>query len=388
MTKQNSSGSRIKLLWNKTWVRVVLIVVVVLVIIRFIVLPPVVLHYVNKSLAELKDYYGHVDDIDIALIRGAYTLNNIYINAIDSATRKETPFFNSRIVDLSVEWGALLHGKVVGEMIFEDADLSFTKDKTDPADVQKDTGQFHRLRKQLMPLRVNRCEIRDGRLHYVDSTAKPPVNIWLNDMHLLAHNLINVVDTSLLPAKIVADAGLYDGKLNFNMKLNPLAFNPTFDMNAKLENTSLPKVNNFFKAYGKFDVHSGTFGLYTELAAKDGKFVGYVKPVIKDLKILGPEDRKDNILRKIWEGIVGAAAMVLKNPEEKQIATKVPIEGSFDKTTVGVWYAVLDLLHNAFIQALQPSIDYQIDIESVHSKNIVQKEDRDKTRGKDKKDKK
>ena len=384
MARKNSTNSRVKISWEKKWVRVVVIIVVVLAIIRFFVLPPVVLHYVNKSLAELKGYYGHVDDIDIALIRGAYVINNIYINAVDSAG-KETPFFNSEVVDLSVEWGALFHGKVVGEMVFKNTDLSFTKNKTEPSDVQKDTAQFHRLRKQLMPLRMNRCEVDDGRLHYVDSTAKPPVNIWLNNIHLLAHNLINVVDTSLLPAKIDADAGLYDGKLDFNMRLNPLADQPTFDMNAKLENTSLPKLNNFFKAYGKFDVHSGTMGLYTELAAKDGKFVGYVKPVIKDLKILGAEDRKDNVLQKLWEAVVGAASMVLKNPKEKQIATKVPMEGSFDKTTVGVWYAVVDLLRNAFIQALQPSIDYQIDIASVHSKNIVEKEDNEsRKKGKDK----
>src|SRR5258705_7884290 len=110
MARQSSSDSRIKILWRKKWVRVVVIVVVVLAIIRFAVLPPVVLHYVNKSLAELNGYYGHVDDIDISLIRGAYTLNNIYINAVDSATNKETPFFNSQVVDLSIEWGALFHG--------------------------------------------------------------------------------------------------------------------------------------------------------------------------------------------------------------------------------------------------------------------------------------
>lgn len=376
MTKKGS-GSRIKSLWIKKWFRVVVIAVAVLAVIRFIVLPPVMLHYANKSLAELDGYYGQVEDIDIALIRGAYTLNNIYINAVDSATGKETPFFGSRIVDLSIEWGALFHGKIAGEMVFVDAHLSFTKDKTEPADVQKDTTQFQKLRRQLMPLRVNRCEVNNGRLHYVDSTAKPPVNIRLSNMQLLAHNLINVVDTSRLPASIKATASLYDGTLSFNMKLNPLAYHPAFDMNAELENTSLPKVNQFFQAYGKFDVESGMFGLYTEMAAADGKFVGYVKPVIKDLKVLGHQDREDNIFRKMWEGIVGAAAMVLKNPKEKQVATKVPIEGTFEKTTVGTWYAVLDLLRNAFIQALQPSIDYQIDIESVHTPNIVQKEDRE-----------
>src|ERR1041385_7672588 len=157
MTKNNSGRARIKVLWGKGWFRTIAIIVVVLILIR-IALPPVVKHYVNKTLAGLNGYYGHVDDIDIALIRGAYVLNNIYINAVDSAG-KETPFFNSEVVDLSVEWGALFHGKVVGEMVFKNTDLSFTKNKTEPSDVQKDTAQFHRLRKQLMPLRMNRCEV-------------------------------------------------------------------------------------------------------------------------------------------------------------------------------------------------------------------------------------
>jgi hypothetical protein len=42
----------------------------------------------------------------------------------------------------------------------------------------------------------------------------------MKEMHLLARNLINVVDTSELPASIKADANVYDGNLNFNMKLN------------------------------------------------------------------------------------------------------------------------------------------------------------------------
>jgi hypothetical protein len=81
-------------------------------------------------------------------------------------------------------------------------------------------------------------------------------------------------------------------------------------------------------------------------------------------------------------------ATILKNPKEKQIATKVPIEGKFDKTTVGVWYAIVDLLRNAFIQALQPSIDYQIDIESVDTKNAVQKADKKQERKEEKKEEK
>jgi len=49
------------------------------------------------------------------------------------------------------------------------------------------------------------------------------------------------------------------------------------------------------------------------MAAKEGKFVGYVKPVIEELKVLGPQNRKDTFFQKIWESLVGVVSTVLKN---------------------------------------------------------------------------
>lgn len=49
-------------------VKTTLIILAVLLVIRLI-LPYVVLHYANKSLATMNGYYGHIKDIDLALIR-------------------------------------------------------------------------------------------------------------------------------------------------------------------------------------------------------------------------------------------------------------------------------------------------------------------------------
>ena len=123
---------------------------------------------------------------------------------------------------------------------------------------------------------------------------------------LLAQRLRNSYDSSaVLPASIHATADVYEGKLRFDAKLNPLANAPTFDMSAELTQTNLVKLNDFFQAYAKVDVNDGRFGLYTEVAAKDEEFKGYVKPVIKNLDILGKEDRKDNLLQKLWEAVAG-----------------------------------------------------------------------------------
>lgn len=343
----------------------ILIIIGFLLIVR-IILPYIILHFANKTLANMNSYYGHIEDIDLAIYRGAYKIKDIYIHKSDSASKNKTEFFDSRTIDLSIHCNALLHGKIVGELEFDHPTLRFTKDKTEPDQIQKDTNDFRQLLNDFMPLRINRFEILNGIIRYIDEGSTPPVNLKMTDTHILAENLTTIKDkTLLLPARIKATAMVYGGSLNFNMKLDPLAASPTFDMNLELKNTELPKLNSFFKAYGKFDVNSGNFGLFTEIASDNNKFVGYVKPLIKKLDIVGTEDHDDNLLQKFWEGFVGTGGVIFRNQKHDQVATKIPLEGSFKNSNANIWYAVMDILRNAFVEALRPAIDNEINIKSV-----------------------
>ena len=373
--KENTGGKKPS---KRRLLKIFLSIAIVLLLVR-LALPYVVLHYANKTLAGMHGYYGHVEDIDIALIRGAYQLNNIYINKVDSVSQKQTAFFRVETIDLSVEWKALFHGELVGELVFDRPMLRFTRDKTEPEDVKKDTTDFRMILDKFMPLKINRFEVNGGVLAYHDSTTKPAVSIEMTNANILAQNLKSVYNENVvLPATVDASAYLYKGSLNLKMKLNPLADYPTFDLNTELKNTQLAELNEFFKAYGKFDVHRGTFGLFSEMAAKDNKFTGYVKPVITDLDIVGPEDRNDSFLYKLWEGVVGTVGVVFRNQKKDQVATKVPIEGNFKDPKPAIVDALVEVVVNAFIQALIPAIDNEINLSSVNSvagddKNFFQK---------------
>lgn len=368
-----------------------------MIVIARLVLPYVVLHLVNKNLATMKGYYGHVKDIDLAIIRGAYKVDSIYLDKKDTVTNKQTPFFAASIIDLSVEWKALFKGSIVGEVVLQEPMLRFTKDKVEPKDVARDSSALKELLDDFMPLRINRCEINNGRVQYIDESTKPKVDLQMTKLHLLAENLRNSYDsTVVLPATIDASANVYEGTLTFDAKANPLAVSPTFDMSAELKNTNMVKLNDFFQAYAKIDVNRGTFGLYTEVAAKEKKFAGYVKPIIKDLDVLGKEDRKDNLLQKLWEGVAGTVAEIFENQPKDQLATKIPFKGDLDDPQTNVWYALSNVLQNAFIHALQPTIDNEITIGSVkvgkdEKKTFLQKifskdDDKDKKRDDKKKD--
>jgi hypothetical protein len=229
--------------------------------------------------------------------------------------------------------------------------------------------------------------ITNGQIHYIDQGISPRIDIAMTDINAEAFNLSNVNDSAkALPATLIGSGHAYEGIFDLKVKFDALNKVPTFDLTAELKNMNVTKINDFFKAYGNFEAKSGSFGLYTEFAAKNGEFGGYVKPVIKDLKIKqGEGDLKD----VIWEAVIGAAAKLLENKKEDQIATKVPINGRFDDPNINTWRAVSYVLRNAFVQALKPTVDNSITINKLEDdskKTLLEKVFDNKDKKDDKKE--
>jgi hypothetical protein len=113
-------------------------------------------------------------------------------------------------------------------------------------------------------------------------------------------------------------------------------------------------------------VAHGTFALYTSVAADNGSYEGYFKVLFKNLDVFQWEkERKKNILAIFWQAIVGGVATVFENHTKDQLATKVPISGSYTNSSVGIWTATGTLLQNAFIHALVPKLDQHVTVEQV-----------------------
>jgi hypothetical protein len=350
--------------------KIIIAIVVVLIALR-IALPYILLHYANKNLAEMNGYYGHVDDIDVALYRGAYQLDSIYLNKVDEKGGGQTEFFSARTVDLSLEWKALFSGGLVGELIFDRPKLRFTKDLAELDEVSKDTADFRELLRDLMPVKVNRCEIQDGSLHYVDNSSSPKMDLAVTNLYATALNLKNAYDSKeVLPASLDATGNMYGGALELNMKMNPLAVETTFDLNAEVEKADMTKLNDMFQAYAGFDVNKGFFSMYVEAAAKDGKFTGYVKPLIDGLDVVEwkGQDKKDNFFQKIWESMVGGVGEIFQNQKKDQFATKINFSGDMDNPSVNVFQAIVLVLQNAFVKSLRPAIDNQINLTKLGEK--------------------
>lgn len=376
--------------------KTLIIIVVTLCAIR-IILPYVILYYANKKLAHLDGNYGHIRDIDLALYRGAYVIKDIYIKKVNG--KDTTEFFSCPRIDLSVQWHEIFQGKIVGEVEFSKPVIKYTLNKTLGKNAPKDSTNFIQLVRDFMPLRINRFAVFEGQIHYLDPGTRYSVDVPMTNVHIEATNLTNKPDTAqLMPATINMTGALYGGGITVNVKLDPLSDIPTFDLNGQLNNTNLVNMNQFFKAYGDFDVERGNFGLYTEIAARDSAFKGYVKPIIKDIKIVKFSKEEGSFPQIVWEAFLGGTVEVFSNQKKDQFATNVPFEGKFKHPKIDIVEAIFAVLRNAFIEALRPSIDNSINIDSVNPSGegkkkgiwarVFGKDDKDKSKDKDKDKKK
>ena len=119
----------------------------------------------------------------------------------------------------------------------------------------------------------------------------------------------------------------------------------------------MTKLNDVFRSHAKFDVSEGTFAFYSELSAKDGRLDGYVKPILKDMKVYDRrQDKEKSLIGQAYEGLVGAVATLLQNPRE-EVAAKVAVAGRIDDPAISRWDAVFSLVRNAFVKAVRPGLE-------------------------------
>lgn len=348
---------------NKIFLTVA-IVAVVLIAVRA-ALPGVVKDYVNRTLAGLEAYDGSVQDIDLALWRGAYRIDGIRI--VKRGAEQEIPFFDADRVDLSVQWSSLLRGSLVSEVVFIRPVLNFVQEKSEQESQTGKEENWQAQLEELFPFKFNTVEVREGTITFTAPGIKTKDALKAERVHALVTNLTNVADENEETFADFALEGtvLGDAPAKVKGSVDPWAQQPTFDVNLEIKRVALPKVNPWLREYIKADAESGDFELYMEIAAAEGKFKGYAKPILQNVNITSTAEKEENVLRKLWEGIVEFAANVLENDEEEQVAARVPFTGTIENPEASVWSTIASVLRNAFVSAFARSLEGSISLRDV-----------------------
>src|SRR4051812_2828307 len=242
---------RSKLLWAA------IILLVAALVVRAM-MPIWVRDYVNRKLSEMKDYRGHVADVDIHLWRGAYSIHAVEIKKVTGNV--PVPFFAAPVIDLSVEWKALFHGALVGEVNFERPKINLVNAASKANSQAPLDEPWTQKVRELFPLKINRFTVKEGEVHYRDFGKTPAVDVVLDRLDVVATNLTNSTKVAeTLKANIEMNGRpLREGTFKTEINLDPYASKPTFAMKSEVDGVPLVKLNEFAKAYAGITFEAGT----------------------------------------------------------------------------------------------------------------------------------
>jgi hypothetical protein len=209
-------------------------------------------------------------------------------------------------------------------------------------------------------LRIDRLDIVKSTFGFVNKTVKPTYRVFVSDTAMSLTNLSSLPSGETSQAKLTGKF-MGSGPASADFKLRPTRPGPDFDLAVQIEETDLKTMNDLLRAHGNFDVTAGRFSMYTELSVRDRRVSGYVKPLFQDMTVYDArQDRDKNVLRKVYEGVVGGVSRVLQNRPRDEVATRIEISGPLDNPNAGIIETIVGLVQNAFFKAILPGFEARL----------------------------
>ena len=336
----------------------ILLVLALLLGLLRLALPAIAEREINSRLAMMGDYTGRIEAVDINLWRGNYQLHDLKIQRRGGEV--PVPLLDAPLVDISLSWRNLLRGGIVAEASFERPQVHFVHGKGDE-DSQAGTGVDWREKlENLVPIRLDEVEVRDGTVHFQNFTSSPQVDLKATGVNAEILNLTNVRDAEgRRVAELQATGTLFEsGRIESTARFDPFGRAEEFDFALRVLGIDLTQVNTFARAYAGLDFESGNGELVMEIEAEDGQLGGYAKPLFQQLNILSWEDDSaeadGNVLEIAWEAAAEAVTELFTNQPAEQFGTRIEIDGDIGDPEVSTLQAVGGVLRNAFIEAFRP----------------------------------
>ena len=206
-------------------------------------------------------------------------------------------------------------------------------------------------------VRVDRIGIVGGVLGFVNQAATPEYRLYLTDADLTLERYSSRLSDG--PASLAIQGKFMGtGETDISGSMRRSQDSPDLELKIKIAGTQIRSMNNLLRAHGKFDVVKGLFSCYSEIRIDDGKIEGYVKPLVRKLKVYDTvQDRDKPALDKVKEGAMEDLSTFLENVPRQEVATKVNVSGETSRPQTEIIEIVIGLIQNAFFKAILPGFE-------------------------------
>lgn len=205
-----------------------------------------------------------------------------------------------------------------------------------------------------MLLLVDRFRISRSEVGFVNLTSAPRYRLFFTGFDLEMDNLSNQSSQGEAEFRASGDF-MGSGRTRLHGGFRPDGKGADFDIHLEMRDAQLASLNDVLRAYAGFDVDKGRFSLFTEIAVKDRRIEGYIKPIISDLHVYGNhKDHHKGYLQQGWEHIVDGIAYLLENDQRREVATVARLSGRVSDPQANNFRVALGLIRNGFFEAILP----------------------------------
>jgi len=206
-------------------------------------------------------------------------------------------------------------------------------------------------------VRVEQIRIDGAELGFVNQAATPEYRVYLTDADVTLEHYSNQLREG--PASMAIHGKFMGtGETQISAIMRPPEDSPDIELKIKIAGTQIRSMNNLLRAYGKFDVVGGVFSCYADIRLDDGSIRGYVKPLVRKLKVYDQaQDRDKPALDKVKEGAIEDLSAFLENVPRQEVATKANVSGRTNRPQTEIIQIVIGLIQNAFFKAILPGFE-------------------------------
>jgi hypothetical protein len=207
-------------------------------------------------------------------------------------------------------------------------------------------------------IRVDELHLSNAELGYVDRETDPPYRMFVSNLDVKVRDFTNQKKPRTPGKAAIRGSFMGSGPIRLDATFQPTDARAEFSSNLQINDVDMTTFNDLLRARGGFDVKAGNFSLYSEIAVREGRVDGYVKPLFANLDVYDRrQDGDKNIFKQAYEGIVGGIGTLLENRPRDEVATKTDLSGQIESPQTSTWEIIVGLIQNAFIQAILPGLD-------------------------------
>lgn len=205
--------------------------------------------------------------------------------------------------------------------------------------------------------KVDHGKILNSEAGFLNRATDPDYRLFLTDINADVDNFSNRLDEGTGAVKITGKF-MGSGPTVVTGTFRPEKPRPDFDLAVKIIKTDVTAFNNVMRAYGNMDTYRGKFALFSELAVKNNRIDGYVKPMFQDVDVYDPKKDQDKALsNKIYEAVIDGVMSLLENTPRDEVATKSDMSGRVENPQASTWQIIVKLVQNAFFNAILPGFE-------------------------------